>query len=346
VVYKDMLCGACDLGCKRNLDMERQLLLESLRARLVEKGYGPLPEHLEMTRNIEETANIYAEDQDRRHDWIPQDARPADKADLLYFVGCRASFRDTAVSQAAARIMKAAGTDYMLLSNEPCCGNYIFTIGQIEKARTLAENNLRLIRESGAKTVVFTCADGYEMVKVNYPKLLGFSTSDLGFEAVHLVELIDRWVKDGTLKLTGEVSKKVTYHDPCRLGRMSEPWFHWEGYRGEWGLLQPTRHFRRGLNGIYEPPRDILRAIPGIELVEMYRHHENAWCCGNAGGVKEAYPDMARWTAAERLREARAVGAEAVVTACPACEEIFREAADGGMEVYDITDLIVRSMEK
>jgi Fe-S oxidoreductase len=86
--------------------------------------------------------------------------------------------------------------------------------------------------------------------------------------------------------------------------------------------------------------------MPGIELVEMYRHHENAWCCGNNGGVKEAYPDMAAWTASERIREARATGAQAIVTACPACEEIFREVADNGMEIYDITDLIVRAIGK
>jgi len=346
IVYKDMLCGACDLGCKRNLDLERQLVLESLRATLVEKGYGPLPAHQELTRNIEETANIFRADQTKRRDWIPEDARPAEKASLLYFVGCRASFRDTRVSQAAARIIKAAQTDFMVMHDEPCCGSFIFSTGQIDKARKLAEQNVRLIRETGAKTVVFTCAHGYAMVKVNYPKLLGISTSDLGFEVLHLVEMVDRWVKEGSLKLAGKVDMKVTYHDPCHLGRMSEPWTHWEGSRGEWGLLEPTRHFRRGLNGVYEPPRDILRAMPGIELVEMYRHHENAWCCGNNGGVKEAYPDMAAWTASERIREARATGAQAIVTACPACEEIFREVADSGMEIYDITDLIVRAIGK
>ena len=343
IVYKDMLCGACDMGCKRNLDLERQMMLESLRATLVEKGYGPPPEHAAPTKNIEETANIHGEDQAKRLDWLPKDIRPAEKADILYFVGCRASFYGTKISQAAARILKAAKAEFMVMKDEPCCGNFIYATGQVEKARKLADQNLNLIRETGAKTVLFTCAHGYKAVKVDYPKLLGFSTSDLGFEVVHLVELVDRWVKDGTLKLISPINMKVTYHDPCQLGRLSEPWIHWEGVRGDWGLLEPTRQFRRGITGVYEPPRDILRAIPGLELVEMYRHHENAWCCGNGGGVREAYPELALWTASERLREASAVGAEAIVSACPACGEILGEVSSDGMKVYDITELIARA---
>jgi len=346
IVYECNLCGACDMGCKRNLDLESQMMLESLRARLVEKGYGPLPEHEDWTRNIEETSNLFGKEQAKRLDWIPKEVKTAKKANILYFVGCRAPFVDTEIAAATARILNATKADFMVMKEEPCCGHFVFITGQIEKARKIAEENIRLIRETGAKTVVFSCAECYKTVKVDYPKLLGFSTSDLGFEVVHLVELVDEWVKDGTLKLENRVDMKVTYHDPCNLGRLSEPWLHWEGVRGAWGLLEPTREFRRGLNGVYEPPRNILKAIPGIELVEMFRHHENAWCCGSDGGVKEAYPDLASWTASERLREASTVGAQAVVSCCPACREIFREVANDGMQVYDITELIVKAIGK
>ena len=346
IVYECYLCGACDMGCKRNLDFEMQLMLESLRARMVEKGYGPLPKHEEWTRNIEETSNFFGKEQAKRLAWMPKDVAPAEKADILYFVGCRAAFVDTEIATATARILNAANTDFMVMPDEPCCGHFLFITGQMEKARKLAEDNLKLIRETGAKTVVFSCAEGYKTVKVDYPKLLGFSTSDLGFEVVHLVELVDEWVKDGTLKLETRVDMRVTYHDPCNLGRLGEPWLHWEGVRGEWGLLEPTRQFRRGINGIYEPPRDILKAIPGIELVEMFRHHENAWCCGSDGGVKEAYPDLASWTANERLREASAVGAQAIVSCCPACREIFSEVASNEMQVYDVAELVARAIGK
>ena len=344
IVYECTLCGGCDMGCKRNLDFERQMMLESLRARMVEKGFGPLPEHVEITDSIENSRNYYGKEQAQRLDWVTKDIKVARKADILYFVGCRAAFVDTQIATATARILNAAKADFMVMKDEPCCGHFIFTTGQVEKAKRMAEENLKLIRETGAKTVLFSCADGYKTVKVDYPKLLGFSTSDLGFEVVHIVELVDKWVKDGTLKLKNKVDMRVTYHDPCSLGRLSEPWIHWEGTRVEWGLLEPTRVFRRGINGIYEPPRNILKAIPGIELVEMFRHHENAWCCGSDAGVKEAYPEFALWAAGERLREAASIGAEALVTCCPQCRTNFRDAARDGMKVYDITELLAQAI--
>lgn len=346
VVFKDLMCGACDTGCKRNIDLEPLLLIESLRAKMVELGYGPMPEHKAITENIEKTNNRYGRDQKLRLNWLPSDVKPTEKADILYFVGCRASFVDTEISTATAKVLNAAKADFMVMSDEPCCGHFLFTTGQVEKARKKAEENLKLIRGTGAKTVVFGCADCYKAIKVDYPKLLGFSTSDLGFEAVHITELADKWVKEGTLKLGNAVEMKVTYHDSCNLGRMSEPWIPWEGTRGHWGRLDPPRIVRRGVHGVYEQPRDILKAIPGIELVEMVRHRENAWCCGNHGGVLEAYPDFALWTASERLREAATTGAEAIVAGCPGCKENLAAAAKNGMKVYDITELIVKAIGK
>jgi len=334
------------MGCKRNLDLERLLMLESLRARIVEKGYGPLPEHEERTRNIEEKANPFGEEPAKRLGWIPKDVTPAKTAELLYFPGCRASFIDTELSQAMVRILNEANVPFMVMKEEPCCGHFIYTTGQVEKARKMATENIKMFRETGAKTVMCNCSQCYKTIKVDYPKLLGFSTSGLGFGVMHTVELVDKLVKDGTLKLKSRVEMKVTYHDPCNLGRLSEPWSHWEGTRGEWGLLEPTREFRRGINGVYEPPRDILKAIPGIELVEMFRHHENAWCCGSDAGVKEAFPELALWAAGERLREAASVGAEALVSCCPQCQANFRDAARDGIKVYDLTELVARAIGK
>jgi len=346
LVYEDLLCGACDAGCKRNLDLEIQLMLESLRAKLVEKGNGPMPQHISVTSNIETSRNRYGIAQRKRLEWMPKDVKVANKADILYFVGCRPAFVDTEIAVATARILNAAKADFMVMPDEPCCGHFLFITGQLEKARKLAEDNLKLIRESGAKTVVFNCAEGYKTVKADYPKLLGFATADLGFEPVHITDLVDKWVKEGTLKLGNRIDMRITYHDPCNLGRLSEPWIPWEGVRGDWSRLDPPRVMRRGLNGIYEPPRDILKAIPGIELAEMVRHHENAWCCGNNGGVKEAFPEFSLWTAEERLREAATTGAEAIVSGCPACKENFNDAAKDGMKVYDITELIAMAITK
>ncbi len=346
MAYRDLLCGSCDVACKRNLDYEIQLMLESLRAKLVETGNGPMPQHMEVTNNIDNNRNFYGKDQSQRLDWLPKDVKVADKADVLFFVGCRPAFVDTEIAAATARILNAAKTDFMIMKDEPCCGHFLFTTGQVEKARKLAEDNLKIIRDTGAKTVVFACADGYKATKVDYPKLLGFTTSDLGFEIKHIAELADQWVKEGRLKLTNRITMKLTYHDPCNLGRLSEPWIPWEGIREDWGVFNPPRTVRRGIHGVYEPPRNILKAIPGIELVEMVRHHENSWCCGNEGGVKEAFPDVSLWTAGERLREAASTGAEALVSACPACKENFKDAAKNGMKVYDITELIVMATGK
>ena len=346
MVYEDMLCGACDTGCKRNLDLEIQLMLESLRARLVEKGNGPMPQHVPVTQNIESSHNRYGITQKKRFDWVPRDVKVADKADMLYFVGCRAAFVNTEIATATAQILNAAKANFMVMKDEPCCGHFVFITGQMAKAKKLAQDNLKLIRQSGAKTVVFSCPECYKTFKVDYPKLLGFATSDLGFEVKHITELADQWVKEGRLKFTNRIDMKLTYHDPCNLGRLSEPWIPWEGVRGDWSRLDPPRTMRRGTQGVYEPPRNILKAIPGIDLVEMVRHHDSAWCCGNDGGVKEAFPDLALWTANERLREAATTGAQAVVSACPACKENFNDAAKNGIKFYDITELIATAIGK
>jgi len=346
VVYKCMLCGACDTGCKRDMDHEIQMMLEALRARLVEKGNGPMPQHEPVTKNIERTRNRYGITQKKRQDWVPKDVKRADKADVLYFVGCRASFVDTEISTATARILNAANIPFMLMRDEPCCGHFVFTTGQVDKARKIAGDNLKLIRGTGAKTVVFSCPEGYKTVKVDYPKLLNFPTTELGFEPVHITELVDKWVKEGTLKLRNRIDMKLAYHDACNLGRLSEPWIPWEGTRSDWCRLNPPREVRRGVNGIYQQPRDILKAIPGVELMELPRRRENAWCCGSGAGVKEAFPDFAVWAASERLREAATTGAEGIVFSCPGCKENFTDASKNGMKVYDITELIARAIGK
>jgi Fe-S oxidoreductase len=345
IVFGDPLCGRCDAACKRCLDLEIHMMLEALRARLVEKGLGPMPEHAPVTANIMKAGNRYGKNNKTRFAWVPADAKPVTKADTLYFVGCNAAFVDTGIAKAAARIFKAANEKYMVMPDETCCGHFVFITGQVDKARQIAKANLAKIRKTGAKRVVFTCAEGYKTVKVDYPKLLGISTADLGFEPVHITEMAAPWVKDGRLKFTKPQEMKLTFHDPCNLGRLSEPWFKWEGVRENWGVYNPERTVRRGMHGIYEPPRDILKAIPGVQLVEMVRHHDNGFCCCADAGVKEAFPDQAIWGAAERLKEAAHAGAEAVVSACPYCKQNFLDAGSNA-KVLDITELMAKAIGK
>jgi Fe-S oxidoreductase len=217
----------------------------------------------------------------------------------------------------------------------------------VNEARELAQHNVDAVRQTGAKTLLTSCAEGYRMWKVDYPKMLGMATADLGFEVVHLVEYVDQLVKDGALKLDNAVDLRLTYHDPCSLSRLSEPWVQWEGKRGLWGVVDPPLERRRGANGVYQPPRDVLSSIPGVELAEMPRMRENAFCCGAGRGTKEAFPDFALWAAEERLTEVKEVGAEAIVSACPWCKDNFAEAVSkngGGLKVLDFSELVLSAL--
>jgi Fe-S oxidoreductase len=218
----------------------------------------------------------------------------------------------------------------------------------IDEAKALAQRNVNEMRKTGAKTLLTSCAEGYRMWKVDYPKLLNISTDDLGFKVVHLVEYVDEMIKNGNLKMTKPFDTRMTYHDACSLSRLSEPWTPYEGKRGWMGCVEPRLQRRRGQHGVYAPPRDILKEIPGVNLVEMPRMKENAFCCGAGRGTKEAFPDFARWAAEHRLEEVRDIGAETLVTACPWCKNNFAQAvkANGDdVQVLDISEVICASIE-
>ncbi len=345
VLYACTLCGACDVGCKRNLDLEIELALEALRIRAVKEGKGPMPQHKKMAQNIIKQHNRFGSPHQNRNKWLPDGIKPAAKAYVLYFVGCSAAYRHPEIARATVRILDAAATPFMFLPDEWCCGNTLYSVGMIDEARELAKRNLEAVRQTGAKTLLLSCAEGYRMWKVDYPKMLGISTDDLGFKVVHLTEFVDELIKNGKLKLTRPVNLRLTYHDSCSLSRLSEPWTPWAGERGEWGMVSPPLERRRGTNGVYQQPRDILGAIPGVELVEMVRMRENAFCCGAGRGTKEAFPDFALWAAKQRLEEVKAVGAEAIVSTCPWCKENFTQAiGKDGVKVFDIAEIILAAI--
>jgi Fe-S oxidoreductase len=347
ILYACTLCGACDVGCKRNLDLEIELTLEALRIRAVKEGKGPMPEHKKIAQNIMEKHNSFGAPHKNRTKWLPDGIKPSPKADVLYFVGCSASYTHPEIAQATTKILDAAGTPFMLLPDERCCGNILYSVGMVDEARELAQQNIDAVRKTGASTLLTSCAEGYRMWKVDYPKMLGIPTADLGFEVVHLVEYVDELTKDGALKLGNRVDLRLTYHDPCSLSRLSEPWVPWEGKRGLWGVVDPPLERRRGTNGVYQPPRDVLSSIPGVELAEMPRMRENAFCCGAGRGTKEAFPDFASWAAEERLTEVKEVGAEAIVSACPWCKDNFSAAVTdngGDLKVLDFSEVVLSAL--
>ncbi|MFX1475971.1 MAG: (Fe-S)-binding protein, partial [Promethearchaeota archaeon] len=234
----------------------------------------------------------------------------------------------------------------LLDSDEYCCGSPILRVGARKQALELMKANVERLKKRGIKRLVTSCAGCYNMFKVEYPRFL-----QTDFEVVHTSELLDSMLQKGELTLPTKVPLKVTYHDPCHLGRGSEPYTPWEGSMVEVVTLVhipiPPKVIRRGTHGVYDPPRRVLQHIPGIELVEMERIREYTYCCGAGGGVKSAFPDFALWTGNRRLEEAEATGAEAIVSCCPFCSTNLQDAIQeqgSKLKFYDLTELVLKSL--
>jgi len=187
--------------------------------------------------------------------------------------------------------------------------------------------------------LVTPCADGYAAFKYLYP----MSGVELPVEVMHVSQVMEKMIASGRLHPRRELGLEVTYHDPCHLGRMGEPFLGgWTGDKRD----RLRSMSRTGKRGEYDAPRNLIKAIPGVELKEMERIREYSWCCGAGGGVIDAFPEYAMWTAIERLEEAASTGAEALVTSCPWCERMFRDAVEESefkMRVLDLNELMVES---
>ena len=239
-------------------------------------------------------------------------------------------------------MLNAAGVEFNVLgADESCCGCSLWRTGQLKAATAQVERNVAALNKRGIKKLITSCAECFGAFRGFYSRV-----AKLDFEVVHVSEVVRDAVAAGRLKFTRPVPMKVTYHDPCMLGRLSEPYVPWSGEIKPFGYHEPPKQFRRGTNGVYDAPRQVLRAIPGLELLEMTRNEENAFCCGAGGGVREAFPELARWTATERLREATSTGASTVVSCCPLCATNFGEVAHatGGMKYLDLTQIVVDAL--
>jgi Fe-S oxidoreductase len=350
VIYNCQVCGACDVSCKYAMDMEVLEPINEIRIKCVEDGHT-IPALDGVIKSLRQQGTMIPGSPARRGDWAAGlDVKDitAQKAKVVYHAGCRVGYDKDMwkVAQTAVKLLKKAGVDIGIAgNNESCCGGRAYQTGYQADFLNQAKKNLALIKKTGAKTLVTGCADCYHAFKVLYDKF-GLK-GDL--EVLHITEYLARLIQEGRLKPTKKVSARVTYHDPCRLGRLGEPYIHWEGkpVPGHIRIFDPPKEFRRGTYGIYEPPRDVLRSVPGLKLVEMDRIKEYAWCCGAGGGVKETNPDFAAWTAGERIAEAESTGAEAIVTACPGCERSFKDAikAKGSsLKVYDVVELLEKAV--
>lgn len=341
IAYHCTLCGACDVMCKRILETERLQVIERIREELTLRGLGPDEERMNLARTIEETRNSLGAPWQKRVSWLEGSRegslRPG--ASTVFFVGCASSYLHPEIARATVDLLAAGGVEFTVLGNrEWCCGNPLFRSGMLDEGRKVMEHNLETVKNLGATTVVTSCAECYHAWKVDYPRQ--YDRTSLGLEVLHVTEVVAGLLATGNLEFTAPVEARVTYHDSCRLARLSEPNQPWSGIRLRYGITDPPKQIRRGSKGVYFQPRKILAAIPGLELVEMERVRENAFCCGAGGSVRRFAKDFALTTGAERLSEAVDSGAELLATACPFCKTNLSEAARTRGLRIDIRDIV------
>jgi Fe-S oxidoreductase len=199
------------------------------------------------------------------------------------------------------------------------------------------------VKKLGIKTGVTSCAECYGTFRGFYPRV-----APLDFEVRHISEVVRDLLNKGKLTFARRLDIKATYHDPCLLGRLSEVYVPWNGKIGSYGLHDPPKEWRRGTNGVYDAPRAVLKEILGSPMAEMVRNEENSFCCGAGGGVADAFPDFAQWTATERLDEAESTGADTIVSCCPFCGSNLEKAIGAGkkrIRYFDLTCLVVEAMD-
>jgi len=313
VLYSCDTCGACAINCLRIIENNPIEVIEAARARAVELGLGPMPAHKVFAESAKITHNLFGEPHEKLYAWMPPDVTPIKKAKTAYFVGCFSAYRETDVACSTARVLKKAGINFAAIPEVWCCGSPLFRTGQLELGKDLAKKNVEAFKKAGIKKIVFSCPGCYRAFKIDYPEFI-----KVDFELQHITQLIDELYNKGKIKYKELPKETVTYHDPCHLGRHA---------------------------GVYDPPRNILKAIPGVELREMERIKDQGWCCGAGGGVLAAFRDQAVWASTERTKEAKATGATKLITACPFCEYTLNLGSkDTNLEITDIIQIIEKAI--
>ncbi len=334
ILFQCTMCGGCDAMDKGIRDAELIKMYRWLRSEYV-KRFGPLPEHKTMTDSIREYDNVWLQPRLKRNNWVKElkgmgiKDLNREKSDILFFAGCTYGLSDELKGTIVniARILLKNNIDFGILGNkELCCGSPPSKTGILDEFERLAVSNIKQFNALGVKTIITPCAGCYGTLRVEYDEI----EEKKNFEVLHVAEYLDRLCQDKKINYKKELGITVTWHDPCHMGRLGRPYVP-----------------GRDLEGVYEEPRNILKSIPGVELVEMERIREYAWCCGGGGGAFTGFKDFARWTARERLAEAMDTGAEMVVTSCPWCETSLRAGAAGmneKMETVDLFDLMVKAL--
>ena len=315
IVYTCTSCGNCQENCHGIKNIEPMNACLALREHLVREGHGPLPGHQTLIKSIINYDNPWMTPRSQRDRWARKlgiKDLNKEKAEVLYYVGCTGSYDKSfvPVAQGAVKILKALGVDFGILGKtEKCCGSTVYRVGDRKCFEEFKKENLELLNSLDVRTIVTACAGCFSTLLHEY-------ADELQPEVMHIVDYIGLLMDEGRLEFKRELNGNVTYHDPCHMGRYAN---------------------------IYDTPRKILNAIPGVELVEMERIRRSSFCCGAGGGVKTEVPEFALWVGKERIKEAKNTGADYLVSACPFCEQNLSDAnasSEAGMEVVDLMKLL------
>jgi Fe-S oxidoreductase len=319
-------CGACQEVCPVNIEHIRKII--DLRRNLV-MAQSKMPESAQlMLRNMQQRGHPWAGIQSMRlrGDWTTDQElkvlAEGDNANTLFWVGCTGALveRNVKATLSMTRVLKAAGVDFAVLGDvETCCGDPARRAGYEFQFQIMAEQNIEIFKSHNIKEIVTSCPHCYNTLKHEYPRYGG------EFNVVHYTELIADFISQGKLKLTNELNSKLTYHDPCYLGRY---------------------------NSVYQEPRRILQAIPKTKLEEMERSRDTGFCCGGGGGLMwiEEQPGTTKINQL-RLEDALKTGAETVVTACPYCLQMFEDSIDhkgvkDSLKARDLVELVEEAMKQ
>jgi heterodisulfide reductase subunit D len=326
-IYTCTMCDFCTNECPSGVKVNE--LFAAIREDLVEnKKY---PEVLDYLKDkIEKAYNITFDSNQGRTDWLKQvpginiDDYVKDTAEVVYFVGCVSSFspRSFSIPRAIVKLLKKANVDFTLLSeDEWCCGFPLLGSGMRQEAKTLAEHNIEAVIKRKAKVLVTSCPSCFHTWKHEYEKLTGIKA---GFEIMHISQYLLKLVNEGSIK-PKNLDIKVTYHDPCDLGRNS---------------------------GIYDEPRQLIKSIPGVELIEMASIKKQANCCGGGGNIESLDPALSARIADSRATEVLLTGAEIALSACQQCERTMGTAlkkkksdTQKKVKVMDVAELLLQSLE-
>lgn len=353
VAFKCLTCGSCHTTCQINkIHVEPREVIIDLREHLVENGLVS-EEHKMIIEGLRREDNMLQRPKKDRGKWS-EGLRCKDltkeSAEVLFHAGCRYCYDEELwpTVRAAVTMLVNAGIDVGILgAEEVCCGVRALELGFTGEFNKYAEHNVELWRTKNVKMIVTPCAECYHAFVYRYPEKWN---RKLDVEVFHITQMLDMLIKEGRINLN-PLKMKITYHDPCHLGRLGEPYEPWTGkrkkIRNQIPIWDPPKPLKMGIHGVYEAPRNIFRSIPDLELVEMPRRMEYAWCCGGGGGAKEYDFSFALWTASKRLEEAESTGADAIVTACPWCKRNFLDAIQEyglSIEIYDVVDVVKKAL--